>query len=139
MNEKSKYLLKWFNTLSNKTLIKNITYIELGSQFLIAKMPIQDNLRQPMGFLHGGVIVYIAESIGSMLSISQIDYNKFYVFTLEISANYIRNKKDGEIYAKAYLIHKGKTTHFIQIKVLDEYNNIISKCKMTNIIISKNT
>lgn len=114
-----------------------IQYINYGKNFLLAKMPITPCLYQPMGILHGGATISLAETVGSMLS-NKIIGNKFYALCIEISANHISIIKDGILFAKAILIHKGKKIHFVQIKVFDNCNKIISQCKMTNIIISKN-
>lgn len=128
--------LKKINEISKNTLMQtlNITYIKIGKTFLIAKMPVIKTVYQPFGFLHGGAIVALAESVGSMLSYYVIDNEKLSVLCIEISANHINYKKNGFVFAKANLIYKGKKIHFIQIKIFDIKKNIISQCKMTNFI-----
>lgn len=139
MKQETAQVLKLLNEINDNTLMKtlNITYTNLGPDFLTAQMPVESRVYQSMGLLHGGATVALAESVGSMLSAHTIDQEKFQVFGLEIAANHIRSKRDGIIFAKALLIHKGKTTHFIQVEVCDEEGNLISQCKMTNIIIPK--
>ncbi|XOD68450.1 MAG: PaaI family thioesterase [Flavobacteriales bacterium AspAUS03] len=139
MEKDSTILLKRLNETNDNTLMKtlHITYIKVGSDFLVAQMPVDTRVHQPMGFLHGGATVALAESTGSMLSAYTVNREKFQVFGLEISANHIRSKKKGILSATACLIHKGKTTHFIQIEVCDEDGLLISQCKMTNIISPK--
>ncbi|XCI75336.1 MAG: PaaI family thioesterase [Flavobacteriales bacterium] len=140
MKKNSTTLMKQLNETNDNTLMKtlHITYIKMGSDFLIAQMPVDTRVHQPMGFLHGGATVALAESTGSMLSAHNVDQEKFQIFGLEISANHIHSKKEGTLSATARLIHRGKTTHFIQIEVCDEDGHLISQCKMTNIIIPKN-
>ncbi|XOD66898.1 MAG: PaaI family thioesterase [Flavobacteriales bacterium Tduv] len=139
MKQDTTQVLKRLNEMNDNTLMKtlNITYTKVGPDFLSAQMPVESRVHQPMGLLHGGATVALAESVGSMLSAQTINHEKFHVFGLEIAANHIRSKKDGIIFAIASLIHKGKTTHFVQIEVCDEEGNLISQCKMTNIIIPK--
>lgn len=67
-----------------------------------------------------------------------IDTNKFEARGIEIAANHVKSKRDGIVTAKAILIHKGRTLHLWEIKVVDEKENLISICKLTNIIIPKN-
>lgn len=131
--------LKKINKISNNTLMQtlNITYINVGKNFLIAKMPVIKAVYQPFGILHGGAIVALAESVGSMLSYYIINNEKLCVLCIEISANHLNSKKNGVVFAKASLIYKGKRIHFVQIKIFDIKKKIISQCKMTNFISSK--
>lgn len=131
-------ILKEINKISKNTLMQtlNITYINVGKNFLIAKMPVKTTVHQPFGFLHGGATVALAESVGSMLSYNIINNKKLYVLCIEISANHINYKKNGIIFAKAFLINKNERIHFIQIKIFDK-KKIISQCKMTNFICYK--
>ncbi|WP_185868891.1 PaaI family thioesterase [Blattabacterium cuenoti] len=142
MEEKTKKLLKKLNSLKKDTLMNEmfIKFIFLSPKidFLIAKMPISYKILQPFGYLHGGATVAFAESVGSSLSFMNIkEQENEKVFNIEISANHVRSIKKGMLFAKAKIFHKGKTLHVIQITVFNEKNNIISFCKMTNIIIKK--
>ncbi|AER40722.1 MAG: PaaI family thioesterase [Flavobacteriales bacterium] len=138
INEK---LLKELNSLRKNTLMQTlkIKYIGIGINIntLIAKMSINKNVLQPMGFLHGGATIALAESVGSSLSIINVNQKIFNVFNVEISANHIRNIRKGTLFAKAKLIHKGRTIHFIKMNISNENKDVISFCKMTNIIIPK--
>ncbi|AWU43091.1 thioesterase [Blattabacterium punctulatus] len=115
----------------------NIKYIDIGINTLVAKMLISKKLLQPMGYLHGGATIALAESVGSALSLINLNQNNLNIFNIEISANHIRNVRNGIIFAKSKIIHKGKKIHFIKINIYNEHKNIISFCKMTNIIIPK--
>ncbi|MEN8186939.1 MAG: hotdog fold thioesterase, partial [Bacteroidota bacterium] len=66
-----------------------------------------------------------------------VDNEKFEVRGIEISANHLKSKKEGIVTAKARVIHKGKTTHLWEIRVVDEEGKLISLCKLTNIILPK--
>ena len=56
---------------------------------------------------------------------------------IELSINHIKSKKEGEVFATARVIHKGRTTHLWEVKIVDEEDNLISICKLTNIILDK--
>jgi uncharacterized protein (TIGR00369 family) len=56
---------------------------------------------------------------------------------LEISANHIKSKKEGMVYAKASFIHKGRTTQIWNIDIVDEKDVLISKAKLTTIVLPK--
>ncbi|WP_185852008.1 hotdog fold thioesterase [Blattabacterium cuenoti] len=142
MRKKIQKLLNELNDLKKNTLINKmqIQFIFLSPKLdmLIAKMPINHNLFQPFGYLHGGAILILSESVGSSISFINIKNEKkdnFNIFSIEVSANHVRSIKEGILFAKAQIFHKGKTLHFIQVHVYDEKKNIISFCKLTNIII----
>ena len=131
--------LEQLNQFRKSTLMETlgIEYTEIGGDYLVATMPVNSIVHQPIGILHGGATVALAESVGSAASFLFIDTEKFTVKGIEISANHLKSKKDGIVTAKASLVHKGRTTHLWQIAVTDEDGALISMCKITNIIISK--
>ena len=132
--------LQFSKKLSENTLMEtlNIEYIEVGEDYLIAKMPVNSKVHQPMGLLHGGATVALAESVGSAASLLFIDTDKFEVRGIEISGNHVKSKREGTVYAKAKIIHKGRTIHLWEIRITDEEDNLISLCKLTNIVLPKN-
>lgn len=132
-------ILKVCNTSSKNTLMEtlDIEYVDVGENFLTAKMPVNTKVYQPDGVLHGGAMVALAESVGSMASYIFLDAQKFYIRGIEISANHVKSVRDGEIFAKALVVHKGRTTQLWDIKITDADNNLISICKLTTIALPK--
>lgn len=122
------------NTL-NETL--NIKYIDLGEDYLVATMPVNSRVHQPDGILNGGATMALAESVGSPASMLVIDTNKYSVRGIEFSANHLRSVRSGNVTATASIIHKGKTIHLVEIKVVDDRGRTISICKLTNYILAK--
>lgn len=137
MNHKE--ILNKLNSMSKNTLMETlkIQYTEIGDDYLVATMPVNSSVHQPMGILHGGATVALAESVGSMASQYFSDSNLVEVRGIEITANHVKSKRDGLVTAKAKIIHKGKTTHLWEIRIEDEAGNLISFCKLTNIILTK--
>jgi 1,4-dihydroxy-2-naphthoyl-CoA hydrolase len=125
--------------MSKNTLMEtlSITYIDAGEDFLVAKMPVNPTVHQPMGILHGGATVALAESVGSAASHFFIDPSKFIIKGIEISANHLKSKTSGEVYATAKIIHKGRQLHLWEIRITDENEQLISLCKLTNIVLPK--
>ncbi len=115
----------------------NIEYVDAGKDFLVAKMPVNSSVHQPMGLLHGGAIVALAESVGSAASMLFIDIKNEEVRGIEISANHLKSKREGIVFATAKIIHKGRTLHLWEIKITDENDNLISLCKLTNMVLPK--
>ncbi len=139
MEEHKEKILAVCNQICKGTLMETlaIEYIDVGENFLVARMPVTPKVYQPDGVLHGGATVALAESVGSAASYIFIDGNEFYVRGIEISANHVKSIKEGYVYAKAEIIHKGRTTQLWQIKVTNESGELISNCKLTTIALPK--
>ncbi|MBO0330078.1 PaaI family thioesterase [[Muricauda] lutisoli] len=140
MNEHKEKILSVCNAICKDTLMEtlDITYIDVGENFLLAKMPVTPRVHQPDGVLHGGASVALAESVGSAASYIFLDGQKFFVRGIEIAANHVRSIKEGFVYAKASILHKGRTTQLWEIKITDEEDRLISNCKLTTIALPKN-
>lgn len=115
----------------------DIKFIDAGEDFLKVSMPVNSTVHQPMGLLHGGASVAVAESVGSAASMMFVDHETEEVRGIEISANHLRAKRDGMVYGTAKIIHKGRTLHLWEIRVTDEDDKLVSLCKLTNIIMPK--
>ena len=127
------------NTISQGTLLTylEIEFIEIGENYIVAKMPVKDKTSQPMGILHGGASVSLAESIGSAGSYMMIDQKKESAIGLEINANHVGSAHEGYVYGKGTLIHKGKTTHIWNIESRNGQEKLISLCRLTVMILKK--
>lgn len=132
--------LQFSERICKNTLMETleIEYIEAGEDYLKAKMPVNPRVHQPMGLLHGGASVALAESVGSAASLMFIDIEKYEVRGIEISANHLNSKREGTVFATAKIIHKGRTIHLWEIKITDEEDNLVSLCKLTNIVLPRN-
>ncbi len=134
--EKALQLCKdWCKNTLMETL--EIEYIDAGEGFLSAKMPVNSRVHQPMGLLHGGATVALAESVGSAASLMYINPDKQEVRGIEISANHLKSKREGTVFCTAKIIHKGASIHLWEIKITDENEKLISHCKLTNMILPR--
>jgi 1,4-dihydroxy-2-naphthoyl-CoA hydrolase len=132
-------MLQYCNDFSKNTLMQtlNIEFIDAGEGFLVAKMPVNSSVHQPAGLLHGGASVALAESVGSAASHFFINDKEQEVRGIEISANHLKSIREGVVYGTARIIHKGRSLHLWEIKVTDEAGNLISLCKLTNMVLEK--
>jgi uncharacterized protein (TIGR00369 family) len=130
-------MLQLCNEWSKNTLMETleIEYIDAGEDFLVATMPVNPRVHQPMGLLHGGASVALAESVGSAASIMFVNPEKQEVRGIEISANHVRSKREGMVTATAKILHKGASIHLWEIRIVDEAERLISLCKLTNMIL----
>ena len=116
----------------------NIEFTNIGNDYLEAKMPVNHKTTQPMGILHGGASVALAESIGSVGSNLLIDTKLESAVGLSINANHVGSATNGCVYGKGILIHKGKSTHVWSIEIKEQDERLISICRLTVMIIKKN-
>jgi len=139
MNDYKTKILKVCNDICKGTLMEtlDIEYTDVGENFLIAKMPVTSKVHQPDGLLHGGATVALAESVGSAASYVFLDGQKFIVRGIEISANHIKSISDGFVFARATILHKGRTTQLWEIRITDGEENLISLCKLTTIALPR--
>ncbi|MDG2431458.1 PaaI family thioesterase [Flavobacterium sp.] len=132
-------ILNYCNEVSKNTLMEtlNIKYVDAGKGFLVATMPVNSSVHQPMGLLHGGATVALAESVGSAASFLFVNTDINEVRGIEIAANHLKAKRNGVVTATARIVHQGKSIHLWEIKITDENDNLISVCKLTNMILPK--
>lgn len=131
--------LKMCKKFSENTLMETleIEFTDADEGFLEATMPVNSRVHQPMGLLHGGASVALAESVGSAASIMFINPELQEVRGIEISANHLRSKRDGVVTGTAKIIHKGRSLHLWEVKITDEAGKLISLCKITNMVLPR--
>ncbi|SNY99745.1 PaaI family thioesterase [Flagellimonas pacifica] len=139
MNEHKEKILSVCNSICKNTLMETleISYVDVGENFLVAKMPVTPKVHQPDGVLHGGASVALAESVGSAASYIFLDGQEFFVRGIEIAANHVKGIREGYVYARATIIHKGRTTQLWEIKITNEEGDLISNCKLTTIALPR--
>lgn len=132
-------MLDLCNTISKNTLMETleIKYIDAGEDFLVAQMPVNPRVHQPMGLLHGGASVALAESVGSAASMLLVNNERSEIRGIEIAANHLRAKRTGMVTGTARIVHQGKSIHMWEIKITDENGKLISICKLTNMVLPK--
>lgn len=113
----------------------DIEITEIGEDFMVGRMPVDERTKQPFGVLHGGASVVLAESVGSVASICVVDITKFRCFGLEINSNHLRPVTGGFVYAKVTPLHLGKTTHVWDIKITNEEGKLVNVSRLTMAIV----
>ncbi len=123
--------------LARETMVEHIgiEFIEIGEDYLKARMPVDHRTRQPYGLLHGGASVALAETLGSMASALVIDRQHYYCVGLEINANHVRGVREGFVTGIARPLHIGKTTHVWDIRIHDDRDKLVCVSRLTVAII----
>ena len=114
-----------------------IEWMEVGENFIKAKMPVDHRTIQPYGLLHGGASCVLAETIGSVASAMVVDHSKFYCVGLEINANHVGGVRQGFVTGIATPLHLGSTTHVWDIKIYDDSEKLICVSRLTVVILKR--
>ena len=114
-----------------------LEWVEIGKDFLRAKLPVDHRTIQPYGLLHGGASCVLAETIGSVASHLVIDPSEFYCVGIEINANHIRSAKEGFVYGTCSPLHIGSSTHVWDIRITNEDEKLICISRLTVAIMKK--
>lgn len=114
-----------------------IEFMELGDNFVKAKMPVDHRTKQPYGLLHGGASCVLAETIGSIASALVVDHTKFVCVGLEINANHVRSAREGYVVGIASPLHLGTNTHVWDIRITDEVNKMVCVSRLTVAVIPR--
>ncbi|MGL4381956.1 MAG: hotdog fold thioesterase [Vibrio sp.] len=124
--------LEVLNATSKHTLIEhlNIVYSELTEQSLSATMPVCHFTHQPLGMLHGGASVVLAETLGSIAANFSVG-EEAYCVGLDINANHIRAMREGIVTGTATPLHIGISTQVWQIEIKDQQGRLICISRLT--------
>ncbi len=114
-----------------------IQFTEVGHDYLIATMPVNERTKQPIGILHGGANVVLAETMASTAANIVIDIEKQYCVGLEINANHIRSTTQGVVTGKTFPIHIGRTTQVWQVEIKNEEGKLTCISRMTASVLTR--
>lgn len=127
------------NTLRIHTMVDHlgIQFTAIGEDYLQATMPVDYRTIQPMGLLHGGANVSLAETLGSVASSLSIDQTKQICVGLEINANHLKSVREGLVKGTAKPVHLGKSTQVWEIKIENEAGQLCCISRITMAILDK--
>ncbi|MGR6831397.1 hotdog fold thioesterase [Aliivibrio wodanis] len=126
------------NATSRNTLMEalNIEYCHYNEDSITASMPVSSVVHQPLGMLHGGASVALAESVASIAANWCVDETKYCV-GLDINANHIRAVREGTVYATAKPVHLGATTQVWLIEIKDQRERLVCTSRFTVAVMKK--
>ena len=124
--------LDLLNLSSKNTMIEHlqIEYTQITDNSITATMPVSHITHQPLGMLHGGASVVLAETLGSLAANSCVDENHYCV-GVEVNANHIRSMRKGTVVGTATPLHIGATTQVWQITINDERQRLVCTSRLT--------
>ena len=126
-------MIEMCNNISKNTLNEtlSIKFIDIGEDFVKAKMPVNKSVHQPDGILHGGATAALAETVGSTAAFVLLKRKDIIVRGIEISSNHLKSISEGEVIATAKPINLGRTIQLWDIKITNQKDELISISKLT--------
>ncbi len=134
---KSEVTVEQLNQRGRGTMVDHldIKFTEVGPDYLCASMPVDHRTNQPLGLLHGGASVVLAETLGSVAGVLCVDVQKQYVVGLEINANHLRGVRSGRVVGTAKPEHLGRKTQVWQIGIVDERERKVTSSRLTLVVL----
>ena len=127
------------NELSSRSLIGHlgIEFVEVGDDYLTARMPVDDRTRQPIGVLHGGSSVALAETLASWAAMFTVDSDQAYCVGMEINANHLRPVTSGWVTGVASPIALGRRSQVWEVRITDDEGQLVCVSRCTMAVIPK--
>jgi 1,4-dihydroxy-2-naphthoyl-CoA hydrolase len=114
-----------------------IRVTEIGPDYLRATMPVNSYTHQPMGILHGGASVALAETVGSLAANLCVDIEKYVCVGQEINANHVRSAASGLVTGTARPFHIGGRSQVWGIEIRDEKDKLVCVSRLTMAVVER--
>ncbi|WP_210490439.1 hotdog fold thioesterase [Rufibacter aurantiacus] len=139
MKRRPDVTLEQLNAWNKNTLGEHLgmEYTEIGDDYLVGRMPVDHRTHQPLGLLHGGASVALAETLGSVGATMFLDLEKQYCVGLEINANHIKSVRSGYVYGKAAALHIGRKTQVWEIRITSEAGDLVCISRITMAVLDR--
>ncbi|MGH8138523.1 MAG: hotdog fold thioesterase [Steroidobacteraceae bacterium] len=124
---------------ARNTLVEHvgIRVTEVGPDFVRATMPVNSHTHQPMGVLHGGASVALAETVGSLAANMCVDPEVHICLGQEINANHLRPVSSGIVTATARPYHIGGRSQVWHIEIRDQKDKLVCVSRLTMAVVER--
>jgi 1,4-dihydroxy-2-naphthoyl-CoA hydrolase len=132
-------VLERIGVATRNTLVEHlgIEIIEIGDGFLRGRMPVDHRTHQPMGLLHGGASMVLAETLGSIGGMQFVDADQQAVVGVEINGNHMKSVRSGFVYGTARPLRTGKTIQVWSVEITDEEGDLVCLSRLTLAVVSR--
>ncbi|GIU17097.1 PaaI family thioesterase [Shewanella glacialipiscicola] len=110
---------------------------EIGDDYLKATMPAGPAVHNPLGIVHGGANVALAETVASYAANFAVDFEQYYCVGQEINANHLRASRNGVLTATAKPIHLGKRSSVWEIVIHNSAGELTCISRMTAAVVKR--
>jgi 1,4-dihydroxy-2-naphthoyl-CoA hydrolase len=114
-----------------------IKITEIGEDYMVATMPAGPAVHNPLGLVHGGANVALAETVASYAANFVVDFSRYYCVGQEINANHLKASRNGELTATAKPVHIGKRSSVWEILVRNSAGELCCISRMTAAVVER--
>jgi 1,4-dihydroxy-2-naphthoyl-CoA hydrolase len=114
----------------------DIRIVEIGADYVVARMPVDDRTRRSRGFLHGGASAALAETVGGFAA-GLCCAEDEYCVGLQINANHIRKAFAGFVHATATPAHVDAATQVWDIHIRDDEQRTVCMSRLTLAVLKR--
>ena len=111
----------------------------IGDDHISGRMPVDHRTHQPMGLLHGGASVLLAETLASLGATGVVDRERFHCVGQEINANHVRGMRAGWVTGTARPLHLGHTSQVWDVRLVDEAGKLVCVSRVTMAVLARPT
>jgi uncharacterized protein (TIGR00369 family) len=122
-------------SLNTATSHLGIEFLEVGDDFITARVPVDERTCQPYGLLHGGVSVVLAETLGSC-GAAYCAPEGHRAVGLDINANHLKGVTSGWVTGITRPVHIGRTTQVWQIELRSDTGELTCVSRITMAILA---
>ena len=113
----------------------NFRIVEKQSEYVIGKMPVADGIRNPLGLVHAGALLWFADVVATVLAMTRADMENGRGFPLAVNLNasLLGNQKDGELTAEARFVRSGRRITVVRTKVTGAEDRLLADVTTTHV------
>ena len=122
-----------FNEWKRGTMIEahGTRFITAGQGRAVAQLDFKPELAQLTGLFHAGAIIALADETATAAAMWETSPTgelrpELFPLTLHLSVNLLRNTNHGTLTAEAQVVHRGRTTIVVEVKVTDTQARLIA-------------
>jgi uncharacterized protein (TIGR00369 family) len=110
-----------------------VEIVSADTEQIVLRMPMSDRARQPLGLLHGGISMVLAETAASLHACWDVDLSRFVPVGIEINGSHIRSASEGHILANGKVIRRSAklAVHSVEIRH-EESDRLLCLARVTN-------
>ncbi len=130
---KKEFTLEGLNNINDETMVRHvgIEFTAFGDDYLTATMPVDHRTKQPMGLLHGGASVVLAETLGSVAGLMCVEAEGYSIVGVEINANHLKSVMSGKVIGTATPVRIGRTMQVWNIEIKNEDGKLVCISRFT--------
>lgn len=102
----------YFTNLGKENLpgLLGIVFTKVGDHFLAAELTVRKELMTPHGFLHGGTVVALADTVCGYACLGNLPAGAISFTTIELKSNFLGTAREGVVECEGTAVHLGRTT-----------------------------